>query len=420
MKREILFFLLITLLPFNLIFAQTTDELKAKIDEKNNQIKQIEEEIRQYNLEVNNASKEAKTLQSLIKTLELTKRKLTTDIKLTESKISKTNLTILELDSGIKDTKENIILNKKAIISALKKLNSNDNVSITIQFLMNKNIGEIWTDFDQISQVNNIVRQKSKELSNLKLKMEEKQSLLGSQKSNLLGLKKDLSGKKMAVEYTAREKNSVLSETKSKEQAFKQLVKSKEELKAQFEKEVYDFESELNIYIDKGSYPAPKNNIFSWPLDDVYITQRFGKTVGAEKLYASGSHNGIDFRAQIGSPVKSVLSGTVAGTGNTDLFSGCYSFGKWVMIKHNNGLSTIYGHLSSINVSKDEKVLNGDVLGYSGSSGYSTGPHLHLGLYATQGVRIEKFVTSKGCKQAILPLADTKAYLDPLAYLPTI
>ena len=69
-------------------------------------------------------------------------------------------------------------------------------------------------------------------------------------------------------------------------------------------------------------------------------------------------------------------------------------------------------------ISKNQNVNTGDLLGYSGSTGYSTGPHLHLGLYITQGVRIEKYVNSIGCKQAIIPLADIKAYLDPLAYLP--
>jgi murein DD-endopeptidase MepM/ murein hydrolase activator NlpD len=88
------------------------------------------------------------------------------------------------------------------------------------------------------------------------------------------------------------------------------------------------------------------------------------------------------------------------------------------MVKHPNGLSTVYGHLSSISVTTGAQIKKGDTIGYSGNTGYSTGPHLHLGLYATQGVRIEQYVNSKGCKQATIPLADIKAYLDPMAYLP--
>lgn len=406
-------------LPFY-AYAQTpsADDLKNKIEERNNQIKQIEEEIRQYNIEVANAGSEAKTLQGTIKSLELTKKKLLKDISLTESKISKANLTIEQLDDQIVDTKSKISINKKAIISAIKSMQSLEDLNLTNLILSNKNVSDIWIDIDNIGQVQETIRNKSKELSELKVDMESKQVAIGKQKDNLVGLKQDLGGKKVAVEYTAKEKSQILAETKNKEQAFKQLVATKEQLKEQFEKEVFDFESQLNLLIDKGSYPKPKNGILSWPLDDVYITQKFGKTVGAEKLYTSGSHNGVDFRASIGTKVKNVLSGEVVGTGNTDAYSGCYSFGKWVMVKHDNGLSTIYGHLSVISAQKGQRLETGDTVGFSGNTGYSTGPHLHISVYATQGVRIEQFVNSRGCKQAVLPLADVKAYLDPLAYFP--
>jgi murein DD-endopeptidase MepM/ murein hydrolase activator NlpD len=88
------------------------------------------------------------------------------------------------------------------------------------------------------------------------------------------------------------------------------------------------------------------------------------------------------------------------------------------MIKHENGLSTIYGHLSVISVSQGQSLSTGDLVGYSGNTGYTTGPHLHISVYATEGVRIEQYVNSRGCKQAVIPLADTKAYLDPMLYFP--
>ncbi|MFZ2522555.1 MAG: peptidoglycan DD-metalloendopeptidase family protein [Minisyncoccia bacterium] len=400
--------------------SNSTDELKFKIEEKNKVIKQIEEEIRQYNIEVENASKVAKTLQSTIKTLDLTKNKLSKDINLTENKISKADLNIQKIGGEINDAQVVIDVNKKAVINAIREVNFSDSQNLVTLILGSRNLSQIWSDLDETLRVSDIVRKKTKDLLDVKTKMEKSKKSLEIEKNSLSGLKKELSGKKVAVEYTKKEKSNILVQTKSKEQAFKQLVKIKEEEKAQFEKEVYEFESQLNILIDKGSYPSPKNGILLWPLDDVFVTQKFGKTVGAEKLYASGSHNGVDFRASIGTKVKNVLTGTVVGTGNTDAYPGCYSFGKWVMVKHDNGLSTIYGHLSSINITKGERVSTGELIGFSGNTGYSTGPHLHVSVYATQGVRIEQYVNSRGCKQAILPLADVKAYLDPLAYLPTI
>ncbi len=422
-NHSYIFFILLFLLSISISYAQnidTTDTLKNKIDDRNAQIKKLEEEIKQYNAEVDVAAGQAKTLQNTIKTLDLTKKKISTDINLTESKISKASLTINQLDNEINVTKTHINLNKDAIISALKHTQYLEDVNLIQLVLSKKNISEIWNDIDDTQQVEETIREKSRELSALKKNMEVKQDALKGQKNSLVNLKQDLNGKKQAVEYTAKEKATILTQTKNKEQAFKELVKTKEEQKAQFEREVFEYESQLNYLIDKNSYPRPNNSILSWPLDDVYITQKFGKTVGAEKLYVSGSHNGVDFRASVGTRVKNVLTGTVVGTGNTDMYPGCYSFGKWVMVKHDNGLSTIYGHLSVISAATGERLQTGDTIGYSGNTGYSTGPHLHISVYATQGVRIERYVNSKGCKQATMPLADIKAYLDPLLYLPSL
>lgn len=420
MRWKLTYIFLIFILPLGQIIAQDADVLKSKIEERNNQIKQLEEEIKQYNQEVINASNEAKTLQSTIKTLDLTKKKITTDINLTENKITKTEYIIEDIGNEIQKTESNIDLNKRAIISAIRRTQMLEDIGMIELFLLNRDIGEIWSDLDTVKDVQETIRDKSKQLSVLKTDMEGKQKNLTAQKNSLLDLKEDLSGKKQAVEYTVKEKSTILTQTKNKEETFKQIVKTKEQLKEQFEREVYEYESQLHYIIDKNSYPVPKNGILSWPLDNVYLTQRFGKTVGAEKLYTSGSHNGVDFRASIGTKVKNVLTGTVVGTGNTDIYSGCYSFGKWVMVRHDNGLSTIYAHLSVISAVQGQRLDTGALIGYSGNTGYSTGPHLHISVYATQGVKIEKYVNSRGCKEATMPLADIKAYLDPLAYFPAI
>jgi murein DD-endopeptidase MepM/ murein hydrolase activator NlpD len=417
-----IFAIILGLTVSSIAFAQsgtTTDVLKNKIDERNNQIKQLEEEIKQYNKEVETAGKQAQTLQSTLKTLDITKKKITTDISLTENKITKTSLTIEQLDNEISTTKVKIDFNKQAIRDALKNRQYLDGTNFISMVLSKRSLGDIWGDVDDIEQVREAIRVKTIELDSLKTNMEYKQGDLKGEKTNLLTLKQDLSGKKQAVEYTVQEKATILVQTKNKEQTYKELVKTKQQQKEQFEKELFEYESQLKYLIDPNSYPKGKTGILSWPLENVFITQKFGKTVGAEKLYTSGSHNGVDFRAPVGTKVINVLDGEVVGQGDTDIYPGCYSFGRWVMVKHDNGLSTIYGHLSVISTQKGQRLKTGDTIGFSGNTGYSTGPHLHISVYATQGVRIEKYVNSRGCKEATLPLADIKAYLDPLAYFPS-
>jgi murein DD-endopeptidase MepM/ murein hydrolase activator NlpD len=78
----------------------------------------------------------------------------------------------------------------------------------------------------------------------------------------------------------------------------------------------------------------------------------------------------------------------------------------------------MYAHLSSFAVAKGDIVKSGQVIGYSGNTGYSTGPHLHFTVYASQGVKVMQYTSSVSCKHATIPIADPKAYLDPMLYLP--
>jgi murein DD-endopeptidase MepM/ murein hydrolase activator NlpD len=82
-------------------------------------------------------------------------------------------------------------------------------------------------------------------------------------------------------------------------------------------------------------------------------------------------HTGLDFRAQMGDPVRATANGKVVSSG----WSGGY--GRMVEIDHGNGLSTRYGHLSEINVKVGDTIKIGQVIGAVGSTGRSTGPHLH-------------------------------------------
>ncbi|MFE2748030.1 peptidoglycan DD-metalloendopeptidase family protein [Streptomyces scopuliridis] len=88
--------------------------------------------------------------------------------------------------------------------------------------------------------------------------------------------------------------------------------------------------------------------------------------------WSSGYHTGVDFSASSGTPVKAVSDGTVVTAG----WGG--SYGNQVVIQHSDGMYSQYGHLSSLAVSAGQSVSAGEQIGLSGSTGNSTGPHLHF------------------------------------------
>lgn len=108
------------------------------------------------------------------------------------------------------------------------------------------------------------------------------------------------------------------------------------------------------------------------PLDNVRVTSGFGfRNSPVYKRWKS--HNGIDFAAADGTPVYACKTGTVAFVARMDAV-----FGNYIVLSHEGGLSSVYAHLSRIDVKKGEIVRVGEVIGLSGETGAVTGPHLHF------------------------------------------
>ncbi|MFJ8995943.1 M23 family metallopeptidase [Streptomyces sp. NPDC102279] len=110
-------------------------------------------------------------------------------------------------------------------------------------------------------------------------------------------------------------------------------------------------------------------NTFVMPITGSYVSTGY-KTGGS--LWSSGSHTGVDFHAASGTSVHTVGAGTVVTAG----WGGAY--GNQVVIKMHDGTYTMYGHLSSIGVSVGQTVTPGQQIAISGSTGNTTGPHLHF------------------------------------------
>ena len=114
--------------------------------------------------------------------------------------------------------------------------------------------------------------------------------------------------------------------------------------------------------------------LFIYPVQSKYITSHFGM----RKDPISGAlsfHTGIDLRANTGAPVIAALDGRVS------VVTENWLYGKYIIITHDNGYKTLYGHLSSFSVKQGDRVARGKKIGEAGNTGYSTGPHLHFTIY---------------------------------------
>jgi murein DD-endopeptidase MepM/ murein hydrolase activator NlpD len=116
----------------------------------------------------------------------------------------------------------------------------------------------------------------------------------------------------------------------------------------------------------------------SWPMVAFQITQPFGpSTVTLEPPYGPYKHfhTGVDLAAALGTPVMAAAGGIVVAVGHTST-----GYGNYVVIAHGGGIATLYGHLLQTNANIGDPVVRGQVIGVEGSTGFSTGPHLHFEL----------------------------------------
>ncbi len=105
----------------------------------------------------------------------------------------------------------------------------------------------------------------------------------------------------------------------------------------------------------------------AWPVTGI-ITLEFAQSSGYQVF-----HTGLDIANALGTPISPLMDGTVTYAG--EIFWG---YGKHIIVEHGNNLTTIYAHLDKIFVYEGQEVHIGDQIGNMGSTGWSTGPHLHL------------------------------------------
>lgn len=408
-------------------FAQVkkSKEVDSAIEEKNRQIEELERQINQYKNEMENISGQAKSLSQEVNTLKSSERILETSVKTTNTKLEKTAYTITKNINEMEDLSSGIHENRDVIAQSIRTINTQDARSPIEMFLMRETLSDFLRDYQDLAQIQNRLRGTVRVMRDRTAQLVQAQEDLVQKKKELQSLSGELTDQEKIMAEQRKQKDLLLKETKNKESEYQKKVATLEQQVAQIESEIRDFESKLKFSINTKSLPAAGSQVLAWPVSNVVLTQRFGKTVDAKRLYVSGSHSGVDFRAAVGTPIYAVADGIVEGVGDTDKTCPKASFGKWVFIRHNNGLSTAYGHLSLIKAVEGQSVKKGDLIAYSGNTGRSTGPHLHLTVYASNGIDGEEGARvaerpSTGCSGKVyrMPLAPTNAYLDPLLYLP--
>jgi murein DD-endopeptidase MepM/ murein hydrolase activator NlpD len=399
------------LFPHAFVFATSEEELRAQIAVKNKAIEQLEQEIKQYQAGIQGTAATAKNLQAEIKVLNQEVAALNKQITLTKTKIDKKNLEIKDLSNDITDTTEVLVSQEAAIAESLRKLQEIETQSVFEIFLKYPSVSSFFDAIEQNKALESSIADTYKKLTETREHLQNQKVVTEKNKKQLINLQENLTDQKSVQEDTKLERNQLLKVTKNQEAAYQKLLRDREARRASIAKEIQDIEFALQKLIDTGSLPARGSHVLSWPVEKPFVTQEFGQTAFSKStdVYKGNGHNGIDLRAAVGATVMAAADGVVKGTGDTDRICPRGSYGKWVVIEHDNNLSTLYAHLSKIRVAAGTKVSQGDIIGLAGNTGYTTGPHVHFTVYASNTFRQTQ---TKYCG-----LVPAGGYLNPIDYL---
>jgi murein DD-endopeptidase MepM/ murein hydrolase activator NlpD len=384
------------------------EELKRDIAAKEAEIKRLEAEEAAYRQSLNQASLQARTLQGEIGRLDAAIRQIGYRLAITRAELDATLLRLKAISSDILATEANIGRRKTQVASALREIAYIDETGFLAILLGAPTISDFFDNAAQMANLEEAMRQDLAAMRQLKEKLETDRAREEELEATQRAKQQELSAQQAISELKKKDRADLLQKTRNQEARYQQLLAENQKRQQEILREIEALESDLRKLLLRVTVPARQPGLFAWPVDGGYVTQEYGDTKSTGFINdAYTFHNGIDIGHQdgIGTPIRAVMDGTVVASGNLSP----YAYGRWVAVDHGNGLISLYAHLSRIAVSNGKQVRRGSVVGYMGSTGYVTGPHLHLTVYAAETFKVVE--RSYG----LLPLG---ASINPRDYLP--
>jgi len=363
--------IIIALSSFNLISTASprfiySQSLEDELEQIQQERKEAQEKIKEVNKQEQQYINQVKEVEGQLRSALSELDNLNTKLSEAKSEVDKATIEMVLKEEELKriedELKEKIgILNDR--VAAIYK-NGNSNI---LEILLK---AEDFLDFiSKLKLMNLFAEQDTQNILEVK---EKKTATIGIKKSiiDLREKQKEYEDKVkqlvIQAEQKARERDDICNEKKN---LLTRTTANKNAL-IKMEKQLEIQEAEVTRILESYKYGTAPSGKFAWPVAARIISgygNRYHPIFGYNRF-----HSGIDLAAPYGTLVKAADGGQVVQAG---YFGG---YGYSVMLYHGGGFATWYAHLSSINVSMGQFVQRGQVIGLVGSTGWTTGPHLHF------------------------------------------
>lgn len=313
-----------------------------------------------------------------------------------ESKVTELNQQLIDISARITDLENQLTAKSEDIqetkdeLAGAKEREAQQyaDMKVRIQFmyengqtsylealLSSRNISEFLNSADYIAQIQNYDRQKLTEYQDTVESIVNLEAQLEQEYTDLEALKSTVESNKATVAAMMRQKESELADisgdiedAQSDADYYAAEIQAQEELIAAIKRAEAE---KAAAGVEEHPYTG---GAFRWPCpSSTRVTSDYGTRV-SPMSGASSNHKGIDIGASAGADIIAAADGTVTAASYSS------AAGNYVMIDHGGGLYTVYMHASSLLVSPGQTVSAGDVIAKVGSTGISTGSHLHFGV----------------------------------------
>jgi len=350
--------------------------LNQDIKTKQEDIDDLNQRIEAYQQKINQKESEKVSIQNEMELLENRIAKAQLDIEATNEEIDLTNTQIVLLEKQLEGLEKQWEDQKIVLKEVLQSIQAQDNKLSLEVYFGSQSFSDIFDHLRYLEDMNKDLRDSLQATQNAKNQVVSARLTQQTKREQLEELGNDLVAQMVSLEKESYAKDSLLLATSRSEVQFQELLKEAQQEQQYINYEVSLLQQEMESKITQ-SDEYGDSTVLSWPVIPLRgLSATFhDPTYPFRYLF---EHPGIDIPTGQGTPLKAAAPGYVAWTKTGN------QYGNYVMIIHAHGIATLYAHLSSFNVTTDQFVSRGDVIGYSGGmpgtqgAGLSTGPHLHF------------------------------------------
>lgn len=354
-------------------------EMQDKIAQKKKEIDDLKNQSKVYEETIKIKQTEAVNLKNQIAILDNRIAKVQIDIKTTKIEIEETALQIESAESTIETQGEKIKTQKEVLANLIRSIYRNDAKNKLEVFILNDSFSQFFNQINYLEDVGKELQKNLNQVQVLKEQLETQKKEMDQNKAELETFKQELENRKFALNEQIDAKSNLLAETKNSEQKFKKLLTQLKQEQEAVNTDITDLEKAVREKLEPGKIGSIDAGLL-WPVNP---------SRGLTALFHDPDypfnyifpHPAVDIRASQSTPVRATANGYVARAKNAG-----YGY-NYIMLVHDKGLSSVYGHVSKLLVAEDTYVKQGDIIALSGglpgtrgAGRLTTGAHLHFEL----------------------------------------